>query len=94
MQAADLSTAPQSICAVIERKIQVLPVEQQQQVLDFVDFLIKKHDLAEQQPSSPSIWERINTITRQVPDEVWEQIPIDGAEQHDHYLYGTPKKES
>ena len=27
-----------------------------------------------------------------LPDEVWERMPVDGAEQHDHYLYGVPKR--
>lgn len=27
-----------------------------------------------------------------IPDEVWETLPTDLAYQHDHYLYGTPKK--
>jgi hypothetical protein len=28
-----------------------------------------------------------------LPDEVWENMPTDGSYQHDHYLYGTPKRE-
>jgi hypothetical protein len=27
-----------------------------------------------------------------VPEEVLERLPTDGAAQHDHYLYGTPKR--
>lgn len=27
-----------------------------------------------------------------VPKEVLESLPIDGSENLDHYLYGTPKK--
>ena len=26
-------------------------------------------------------------------EEELNQLPIDGAEQHDHYIYGTAKKE-
>ena len=25
-------------------------------------------------------------------EEELNSIPVDGAEEHDHYLYGTPKK--
>jgi bifunctional DNA-binding transcriptional regulator/antitoxin component of YhaV-PrlF toxin-antitoxin module len=27
-----------------------------------------------------------------VPSAVLDKWPVDGAEEHDHYLYGTPKK--
>jgi hypothetical protein len=39
-----------------------------------------------------TIWDKIYKHTGSVPAEKWENIPADGAEQHDHYLYGTPKK--
>ena len=39
-----------------------------------------------------SIWDAIDDIMRRVPEEVLERLPVDGAEQHDHYLYGSPRK--
>jgi hypothetical protein len=30
---------------------------------------------------------------RQVPPEIMGAMPTDGASQHDHYIYGTPKRE-
>jgi hypothetical protein len=39
-----------------------------------------------------SIWETIDDIMRQVPEEVLSRLPADGAEQHDRYLYGSPGK--
>jgi hypothetical protein len=38
------------------------------------------------------IWENITELSAQVPMEEWEKPPSDGAEQHDHYLYGSPKR--
>jgi Arc/MetJ-type ribon-helix-helix transcriptional regulator len=38
------------------------------------------------------IWEEILELTADVPDEEWENLPTDLAEQHDHYIYGTPKR--
>ena len=35
------------------------------------------------------------SFTRQVhalPDTVFEHLPEDGASEHDHYLYGAPKR--
>ena len=50
---------------------------------------------ANQQVAAPArkpIWERIQDMTADVPDEEWDKLPTDLAEQHDHYLYGTPKR--
>jgi Arc/MetJ-type ribon-helix-helix transcriptional regulator len=43
------------------------------------------------QPRKP-IWERILERTAAIPDEEFDKLPVDGAEQHDHYIYGTPKR--
>ena len=31
-------------------------------------------------------------IWANMPDEVRAKLPADGADQHDHYIYGTPKR--
>lgn len=38
------------------------------------------------------IWEAIEEIWRDVPAEELTKLPKDGASQHDHYIYGLPKK--
>ncbi|MGB9182018.1 MAG: hypothetical protein WCB68_22505 [Pyrinomonadaceae bacterium] len=78
---------------VIE-KLRELPIEKQQVVLEFVETLLAPHthEIGEQMSASKTIWEKLEEITKEVPDEMWEQLPTDGAEQHDHYLYGVPKK--
>jgi hypothetical protein len=38
------------------------------------------------------IWEVITDIVREVPDEVFDRLPKDGASEVDHYLYGLPKR--
>ena len=39
-----------------------------------------------------SVWGAIDDIMRHVPEDVLRRLPADGAEQHDHHLYGSPKK--
>ncbi len=39
------------------------------------------------------IWKKIEGLMADVPDEVLAKLPTDGAENHDHYLYGWPKRE-
>lgn len=43
-------------------------------------------------PAGPSLAERILARANAIPDEVVAQWPTDGASQHDHYLYGRPKR--
>ncbi len=42
--------------------------------------------------SSATIGQFIDQVMADLPDEVLDRLPVDGAEQHDHYIYGTPKR--
>lgn len=66
--------------------LRMLSPEQQQEVAAFVQELVQKN------APRKTLWEKIDEHIKQVPPEVWGNIPTDGAEQHDHYLYGAPKK--
>jgi hypothetical protein len=57
--------------------------------------------LASAEPSSPSVERPLQTAAdivlshmRKVPPEIMETMPKDSASQHDHYIYGWPKKEA
>ena len=43
-------------------------------------------------PTQPSLVERIAARAAALPPEVLAALPDDLAAQHDHYLYGTPKR--
>jgi hypothetical protein len=53
--------------------------------------------LAEQNPPAARTGPRIADIIvgsmKDVPPEIMANMPADGASQHDHYIYGWPKKE-
>ena len=65
-----------------------------------VSLLLQQLKQAEANPPATSgatqehkpIWEEILESTADIPDEEWEKLPTDLAEQHDHCLYGTPKR--
>lgn len=40
----------------------------------------------------PPIWERIAARAAQIPPGEVSKLPVDGAAQIDHYLYGHPKR--
>jgi bifunctional DNA-binding transcriptional regulator/antitoxin component of YhaV-PrlF toxin-antitoxin module len=44
------------------------------------------------EPARLSSAERIVARAHALPPDVLERLPADGASQHDHYIYGTPKR--
>ncbi len=70
----------------IQERVHTLPVEQQEEVLKFVENLPNK------KTSLQRLGQLIDECFKDVPPEAYEQLPTDGAENHDHYLYGAPKK--
>jgi putative addiction module CopG family antidote len=38
------------------------------------------------------IWEVAEELSQSIPQEEWAKLPIDGAQQLDHYIYGSPKR--
>ena len=42
-------------------------------------------------PPKP-LWQEIAELQELVPIEEWDKLPVDGAEQLDHYLQGSPKR--
>ena len=46
-----------------------------------------------QQKAKKPIWEVALDLIQDMTEEELNQLPVDGAEQHDFYIYGTPKKE-
>lgn len=65
--------------------VRVLPEEKQRLILEQAEAMAREE-------KKPSIWDRIRAHAANIRDEEWERMPKDGSEQHDHYLYGTPKK--
>lgn len=49
---------------------------------------------AEEEKDDRPIWEVFQEFAKDIPDEAWEKLPSDGALEHDHYIYGTPKRYS
>ena len=76
------------IAQTIFEKVKILSLDKQEEVLEFIE---EKLSVAEKRDSRP-IWEIAKEISESVPLEEWEKLPSDGSINHDHYLYGAPKK--
>src|SRR5262245_30834497 len=46
----------------------------------------------EASPTYKPIWEVVDDLRKGIPPEEFAKLPRDGAEQLDHYLYGSPKR--
>ncbi|MEK6285554.1 MAG: hypothetical protein AABO57_07425 [Acidobacteriota bacterium] len=47
--------------------------------------------LKRKRPDRP-VWQMVEELLKRIPQDVLDQLPTDGSEQHDHYIYGTPKR--
>jgi hypothetical protein len=77
----------------IQEKLKALPPEKQKRVLSMVEEMLSE-SCAKDHAAARPLWEIAEEISSQVPLEEWAKLPTDGAEQHDHYLYGSPKKDN
>ena len=72
----------------IQEQMRVLSEDEIRQVLAFIASLQKQRKVSRANPLS-AIFEE---LSNEIPLEQWRELPSDGAENHDHYLYGAPKK--
>ena len=54
------------------------------------------HDLEEPPLGSGTepFWKSFTRDLHALPDAVFERLPTDAASEHDHYIYGTPKRDA
>jgi hypothetical protein len=76
--------------AILE-KLQALPDRKQEEVFALVDQMLKEEPPQTRENARP-IWEIIEEIANDAPPGTWDDVPTDGAVNHDHYLYGAPKQ--
>lgn len=76
------------IAETIFEKVKALSRDEQEKVLQIVEAKLSVSPKKDPRP----IWDVITEISGDVPIEEWDKIPSDGSINHDHYLYGAPKK--
>ena len=70
-------------------EIQTVSNEVIEEVFDFLLLAKIKHHRSQEQSKPFALF--IEELTADIPQEVLDTLPTDSAEQHDHYIYGTPK---
>lgn len=62
------------------------------EIKEAIRLYLSKTDNKATNTANQSLLELFESITADMTEEEIKQLPSDGAEQHDHYIYGTPKK--
>lgn len=73
---------------------QPLPLSEHEKVRVTVEQQVKPAPMEPDSttPTREPIWERLAALARDLPPGALDNLPTDGASQHDHYLYGSPKR--
>ena len=53
---------------------------------------VLERDLNEEGRVPEPFWKAFTGRMNALPSEAFEGLPADGASEHDHYLYGSPKR--
>lgn len=74
---------------------EALDVLQEREQRGHQDGTTEDHELprvASQPTAETPIWDIADELFGAIPDEELTRLPMDGAAEHDHYLYGWPKR--
>jgi hypothetical protein len=80
--------------AALIAKAQARGVSAEEYASQLLDHDLEEEDVPAAAAPHRHISEVIRERMRNVPAEVWAQFPTDGASEHDHYIYGLPKRNS
>jgi predicted DNA-binding antitoxin AbrB/MazE fold protein len=69
------------------RPLQPVRLQEHQEVTLVLETTEDAGGAAEEKP----IWEVAADLVRDIPEDVLDGVPTDGAAQHDHYLYAANK---
>ena len=80
------TVSSQNIQHAVVEKLALLSLDKQKEALAFIE------ELATAKTTGAKLWDMIQECTKDVPPEAWNEVPPDGGLNHDHYLYGAPKR--
>ena len=80
---------PNNRGSALQAKAQAQGVTAEEYAQQIID-----RELDREQSAPEPFWKAFTSQTEALPDEVFDNLPVDGASEHDHYLYGSPKRNS
>jgi hypothetical protein len=73
--------------------IRILPETKQIQVLSYVKQISQTETHEPQRPPKRKLFAKLEELRAKLPKDAFEGYPTDGSLNHDHYLYGSAKRE-
>jgi hypothetical protein len=58
----------------------------------YASVTISEEELMRRKRPDRPVWQMVEELLKDIPQDVLDSLPTDGSEQHDHYIYGTPKR--
>ena len=87
----------QTIEQQVIETIRILPEAKQREVLEYAKRISESENAESsenaEKPKKRKFLQQIEEIMSQLPKEAFEGYPTDGSLNHDHYLYGAPKRD-
>jgi len=83
----------QTIEQQVIEAIRVLPETKQMQVLSYVKQISQNEVDETERPKKRKLLEKLEALMKELPPDAFEGYPTDGSLNHDHYLYGSAKRE-
>jgi hypothetical protein len=79
--------------AILASRARSLGVSAEQYAQQLIEAELRAENSAASLAGAPvPVWKLVEERTKNLPDSAFESLPQDGASEHDHYLYGSPKK--
>jgi len=78
----------------IIQQAEALSVEEQLTLIAHLAQNIKTATEQAPAPTGKSLWQIADDFVADVPSDALAELPHDGAVEHDHYIYGTPKNQT
>ena len=76
----------------LRQELETTPEELIPEVLTYLRTLKANPVLPAPSATDKPLWQVAQELMQDAPPDVLEQLPTDGARNHDHYLYGAPKQ--
>lgn len=83
---------PNILSEVIDT-VRGLNEEQRKEVLEYAKKMRKSNAEEVEKPKTRKLFEKLEELRKKLPDDAWDDSPTDGSLNHEHYLYGSPKRE-
>ena len=83
----------QTIEQQVIEAIRILPETKQMQVLSYIEQISQIENDKAKSPKKRKLFEKLEELRAKLPKDAFEGYPTDGSLNHDHYLYGSPKRE-